>query len=135
MTSPQRCIARATCVSLICLWTVAARAQDMSAATAAAESPSWIVSDLAAAARAEGALTVYSSMNEQEGLRVWKMCEDAAGVKVNYVRSSISIFLSRIAMESRGRRRSWVLAVTTTVTRLPNGALLKFAPPQARGLI
>ena len=100
MTSPQRCIARASLVGLICLWTEAARAQDMSAATAAAQSPSWIIPDLAAAARAEGALTVYSSMNEQEGLPLWKMFEDAAGVKVNYVRSSDSIILSRIAIES-----------------------------------
>jgi iron(III) transport system substrate-binding protein len=133
MTLPQRCIARATFVGLICLWTVAARAQDMSAA--AAESPSWIIPDLAAAARAEGALTVYSSMNEQEGLPLWKMFEDAAGVKVNYVRSSDSIILSRIAIEGRGRQRSWDLAVTTTVNRLPNEALLQFDPPQARGLI
>jgi iron(III) transport system substrate-binding protein len=134
MTSPQRCIARAILVSLICLWTVAAPAQDTSAATAA-QSPSWIIPDLAAAARAEGALTVYSSMNEQEGLPLWKMFEDAAGVKVNYVRSSDSIILSRIAIESRGRQRSWDLAVTTTVNRLPNEALLQFDPPQARGLI
>src|SRR5499427_8548890 len=135
MTSPQRCIAHATFVSLICLSTVAARAQDTSTATAASQSPSWIIPDLAAAARAEGALTVYSSMNEQEGLPLWKMFEDAAGVKVNYVRSSDSIILSRIAIESRGRQRSWDLAVTTTVNRLPNETLLQFDPPQARGLI
>lgn len=131
----NRRFARAAFVSLICLWTVAARAQETSAATAAAQSPSWIIPDLAAAARAEGALTVYSSMNEQEGLPLWKMFEDAAGVKVNYVRSSDSIILSRIAIESRGRQRSWDLAVTTTVNRLPNDALLQFDPPQARGLI
>ncbi len=135
MTLPRRCVARAAFVGLICLWTAAARAQDTSAATAAAQSPSWIIPDLAAAARAEGALTVYSSMNEQEGLPLWKMFEDAAGVKVNYVRSSDSIILSRIAIESRGRQRSWDLAVTTTVNRLPNEALLQFDPPQARGLI
>src|SRR5215831_16415648 len=135
MTSPQRCIARAACVGLICLWTVAARAQDMSAATAAAQSPSWVIPDLAAAARAEGSLTVYSSMNEQEGLPLWKMFEDAASVKVNYVRSSDSIILSRIAIENRARQRSWDLAVTTTVNRLPNDALLQFDPPQAQGLI
>jgi len=54
---------------------------------------------------------------------------------VNYVRSSDSIILSRIAIESRGRQRSWDLAVTTTVNRLPNETLLQFDPPQARGLI
>src|SRR5229473_8116089 len=64
-------------------------------------SPSWIIPDLAAAARAEGSLTVYSSMNEQEGLPLWQMFEQAAGVKVNYVRASDSIILARVAIESR----------------------------------
>src|SRR3984893_16172019 len=94
-----------------------------------------MIPDVAAAARAEGSLTVYSSMNEQEGLPLWKMFEDATGVKVNYVRSSDSIILSRIAIENRARQRSWDLAVTTTVNRLPNDALAQFDPPQASGLI
>jgi iron(III) transport system substrate-binding protein len=94
-----------------------------------------MIPDVATAARAEGSLTVYSSMNEQEGLPLWKMFEDATGVKVNYVRSSDSIILSRIAIENRARQRSWDVAVTTTVNRLPNDALLQFDPPQARGLI
>ena len=94
-----------------------------------------MASDLAAAARGEGALTVYSSMNEQEGLPLWKMFEDLTGVKVNYVRASDSIILSRIAIENRTRQRSWDLAVTTTVNRLPNDALLAFDPTEAQGLI
>jgi iron(III) transport system substrate-binding protein len=94
-----------------------------------------MIPDVATAARAEGSLTVYSSMNEQEGLPLWKMFEDANGVKVNYVRSSDSIILSRIAIENRAKQRSWDVAVTTTVNRLPNDALLQFDPPQARGLI
>ena len=97
--------------------------------------PSWIVADLLAPARAEGSLTIYSSMNEQEGLPLWKTFEDATGVKVNYVRSSDSIILSRIAIETRARQRSWDLAVTTTVNRLPNEALAQFDPPEARALI
>ena len=92
------------------------------------------MTDVATAARAEGTLTVYSSMNEQEGLPLWKLFEDAAGVKVDYVRSSDSIILSRVAIESRARQRSWDLAVTTTVNRLPYDALLQFDPPQAQGL-
>src|SRR5262249_56115983 len=126
---------RAAFVGLICVWTAAARAQDTSAVTAGAQSPSWIIPDLAAAARAEGALTVYSSINEQEGLPLWKMFEDAAGVKVNYVRSSDSIILSRVAIENRARQRSWDLAVTTTVNRLPDEVLLQFDPPQAASLL
>src|SRR6266566_150312 len=136
---PGRCGAHPIVASLLALGlatvALAARAQDISATPAATASPSWIISNLAAAARGEGSLTVYSSMNEQEGLPLWKMFEDAAGVKVNYVRSSDSIILSRIGIESRGRQRSWDLAVTTTVNRLPNEALLQFDPPQARGLI
>ena len=93
-----------------------ARAQD--AAPETLQRPSWMTPELAAA-RAEGSLTVYSSMNEQEGLPLWKMFEDATGVKVNYVRSSDSIILSRIAIENRARQRSWDLAVTTTVA--PSG--------------
>jgi iron(III) transport system substrate-binding protein len=107
---------------------VPARAQDST-------SPSWMIPDLAPAARAEGALTIYSSMNEQEGLPLWKMFEDASGVKVSYVRTSDSIILSRIAIEHRARQRSWDIAVTTTVNRLPNEALAQFDPPQAQGLI
>ena len=105
------------------------------AGTQDTQAPSWIIPDLAVAARAEGSLTIYSSMNEQEGLPLWKMFEDATGVKVNYVRSSDSIILSRIAIENRARQRSWDLAVTTTVNRLPNDALLQFDPPEAPGLI
>src|SRR5215813_10879616 len=107
----------------------AARSQDT------APAPSWMISDLAPGARNEGSLTVYSSMNEQEGLPLWKMFEDATGAKVNYVRASDSIIVSRIAIENRARQRSWDLAVTTTVNRLPNDVLLQFDPPQAQALI
>ena len=131
-TTLHQRIARASLLGLIALWLMAAaslgRTQDTQA-------PSWMIPDVATAARAEGSLTVYSSMNEQEGLPLWKMFEDATGVKVNYVRSSNSIILSRIAIENRARQRSWDVAVTTTVNRLPNDALLQFDPPQARGLI
>jgi iron(III) transport system substrate-binding protein len=98
-------------------------------------SRSWILADHIAAARAEGSLTIYSSMNEQEGLPLWRLFEEATGVKVNYVRASDSIILSRIAIENRARQRSWDLAVTTTVNRLPSEALLQFDPPEAAGLI
>jgi iron(III) transport system substrate-binding protein len=119
------------CVLALCLASpaTAAGAQDAPSGGGAGSTPSWMLPDLAAAARSEGSLTVYSSMNEQEGLPLWKMFEDAAGVKVNYVRSSDSIILSRIAIENRAHQRSWDLAVTTTVNRLPND------PPQAQGLI
>jgi iron(III) transport system substrate-binding protein len=134
---PGRCALRLAAALALGLTAAApaADAQDASANLATNASPSWMLADLAAAARGEGSLTVYSSMNEQEGLPLWKMFEDATGVKVNYVRSSDSIILARIAIESRARQRSWDLAVTTTVNRLPNDALLQFDPPQAQSLI
>ncbi|MGZ3286981.1 MAG: ABC transporter substrate-binding protein [Xanthobacteraceae bacterium] len=131
-TTLHRGIARVTLAGLIALLLIAAASPGRTQDT---QAPSWIIPDLAVAARAEGSLTVYSSMNEQEGLPLWKMFEDATGVKVNYVRSSDSIILSRIAIENRARQRSWDLAVTTTVNRLPNDALLQFDPPEAPGLI
>ena len=131
-TTLHQRIARASLPGLIALWLTAAASPGRTQDTQAA---SWMIPDVAAAARAEGSLTVYSSMNEQEGLPLWKMFEDATGVKVNYVRSSDSIILSRIAIENRASQRSWDVAVTTTVNRLPNDALLQFDPPEARGLI
>jgi iron(III) transport system substrate-binding protein len=131
-TTLHQGIARVTLAGLIALLLIAAASPGRTQDT---QAPSWIIPDLAVAARAEGSLTVYSSMNEQEGLPLWKMFEDATGVKVNYVRSSDSIILSRIAIENRARQRSWDLAVTTTVNRLPNDALLQFDPPEAPGLI
>jgi iron(III) transport system substrate-binding protein len=131
-TTLHQRIARASLPGLIALWLTAAASPGRTQDT---QAPSWMIPDVATAARAEGSLTVYSSMNEQEGLPLWKIFEDATGVKVNYVRSSDSIILSRIAIENRARQRSWDVAVTTTVNRLPNDALLQFDPPQARGLI
>jgi iron(III) transport system substrate-binding protein len=131
-TTLHQRIARAALPGLIALWLTAAASPGRTQDT---QAPSWMIPDVATAARAEGSLTVYSSMNEQEGLPLWKIFEDATGVKVNYVRSSDSIILSRIAIENRARQRSWDVAVTTTVNRLPNDALLQFDPPEARGLI
>ena len=136
MTPPRETshpsIGRAWLPGLIALWLAAAASPGRAQET---QAPSWIIPDVAAAARAEGSLTVDSSMNDQEGLPLGKMFEDATGVKVNYVRSSDSIILSRIAIENRAKQRSWDVAVTTTVNRLPNDALLQFDPPEARGLI
>ena len=48
----------------------------------------WIDPALLTAAKAEGSLIVYSSTNEQEGLPLFKMFEEATGIKVQYVRAS-----------------------------------------------
>jgi len=110
----------------VALWP--ARAQDPAAHP-------WIVPDLEQGAKAEGALTVYGSMNEQEALPLWKLFEDATGVKVSYERSSDTQIMARVAIENRARQQSWDIAVTTTVSQLPPAFLAQFDPPEAKGLM
>ena len=97
---------------------------------ARAQEHSWLLPDLASAAKAEGALTVYGSMNEQEALPLWKLFEDATGVKVNYVRSSDTQIMAKVAIENRAGQRTWDIAFTTTVPQLPAAYL---APVRSAG--
>src|SRR5665213_3600165 len=97
--------------------------------------PTWIVPELLTAAKAEGALTVYGSMNEAEALPFWKSFQDATGVQVNCVRSSDTQIMARVAIENRVRQRTWDLALTTTVTSFPHEYLAPYDPPEAKGLM
>ncbi|MGH6672021.1 MAG: ABC transporter substrate-binding protein [Xanthobacteraceae bacterium] len=104
---------------------------------AAAQAPhaSWNTPGLLQVAKAEGALTVYGSMNEAEALPLWKLFEDATGIKVGYVRSSDTQIMARVAIENRARQRSWDIAVTTTVSQLPQQYLVPYDPVEAKGLM
>ena len=99
---------------------------------AAAQTPSWIIPELLAPAKAEGTLTIYSSMNEQEGLPLWKKFEDATGIKTEYVRANDNAIMARTAIERRAGQRSWDVMVSTVVSRLPQDYLLPIDPPQAQ---
>jgi iron(III) transport system substrate-binding protein len=103
-------------------------------ALAADTVPSWIVPDLLAGAKAEGALTVYSSINEQEALPLWQEFEKATGVKVNYIRGNDAALTSKIMIEARTQQYSWDALVTTSITRLPPALRAKLDPPQAKDL-
>ena len=96
---------------------------------------SWIVPVLLQEAKAEGALTVYGSMNEQEALPLWKTFEDATGAKVSYVRASDVQIMARVAIEERARQRSWDVALTTTVPQMPQAFFAPIDPPEANGLM
>ena len=61
----------------------------------------WLDPALLAGAKAEGQVTIYSSTNEQEGLPLWKIFEEATGVKVNYVRAADAQLMGRMAIEAR----------------------------------
>jgi iron(III) transport system substrate-binding protein len=96
--------------------------------------PSWASPDLLAAARAEGTLTIYSSMNEQEGFPLWKLFEERTGIKTEYVRASDTQLMARIAIERRAQQRSWDVLVSTAVNRLPQEYLQPIDPQQAKDI-
>jgi iron(III) transport system substrate-binding protein len=103
------------------------------ALAAGAPAASWIVPDLLGPAQKEGALTVFSSTNEQEGLPLWHIFEAATGIKVNYVRAADLI--ARIGIEARAGQPTWDLLNTSTISETPPQFLAQFDPPEARSLI
>ena len=94
----------------------------------------WFDPAVLAAAKAEGELVVYSSTNEQEGLPLWKIFEDATGIKVSYVRGSDVQLMSRMAIEFRADQRSYDLVHVTTVSKMPPQTLAQFDPPEAKNI-
>ena len=88
--------------------------------------------DAAAAAKAEGTLVVYSSTNEQEGLPLFKMFTEATGIKVDYVRASDAVLMSRMAIEFRAEQKSWDILHTGTINKMPPQMLAQIEPPEAQ---
>lgn len=112
-----------------------AAALALMASPAAAQTPDWADAGLLAKAKAEGTLTVYGSMNEQEALPMWKLFSDATGVKVDYIRSSDTGLLSRIAIEARAGKSAFDVIVTTAVSKIPPKLLKQFEVKETAGLI
>ena len=110
------------------------RGQDASKASM----PSWLASAdpaLVEAAKKEGAIVIYSSTNEQEGLPLWKMFEDATGIKVSYVRGADVQLMGRMAIEHRTGQKAWDIVQTASVQMVPKDMLAQYEPPEARHLI
>lgn len=105
-----------------------------SGSAAFAQQPSWLEPTLLAAAKKEGKVVFYSSINEQEGLPLLKIFEDATGVQVEYVRNSDAGLLSRILVEARAGRQSWDVIQTTAVNKMSQELLAKFDVPEAKAL-
>jgi iron(III) transport system substrate-binding protein len=104
-----------------------ARAQDK----AATPSHPWLDPALLPAARAEGSLIVYSSTNEQEGLPLFKLFTDATGIKVEYVRASDAVLMSRMGIEFRADQSSYDIVQTATINKMPAQMLAAYEPPEA----
>jgi iron(III) transport system substrate-binding protein len=102
---------------------------------ASAQEHPWLDAKLLDAAKAEGGeMTIYSSTNEQEGLPLFKIFEQATGIKVNYVRASDAVLMSRMTLEFRGNQKSWDIAQTATINKMAPQLLLPFDPPEANGI-
>src|SRR5437899_4836401 len=74
-------------------------------------SPAWADPALLDAAKKEGSLVIYSSINEEEGLPIWKRFEELTGIKIDYVRGSDSQLIARMAIESRANKPAWDLVL------------------------
>src|SRR5216683_2935354 len=117
---------------LLALLLGSAPAAAQSAATGQAHP--WLDPALLAAAKPEGSLIVYSSTNEQEGLPLFRLFTDATGIKVEYVRASDAVLMSRIAIEFRADQKSWDILHTGTINKMPPQMLAPFEPAEARSI-
>lgn len=104
------------------------------AASATPPVRSWVDQALLPAAKAEGSLIVYSSTNEQEGLPLFKLFTDATGIKVEYVRASDAVLMSRMAIEFRADQRSYDILQTATINKMPAQMLAPYEPPEASNI-
>jgi iron(III) transport system substrate-binding protein len=94
----------------------------------------WMDPALLEAAKAEGSLIVYSSTNEQEGLPLFKIFEDATGIKVQYIRNADSPLMSRLAIEYRAGQKAWDILHTTTINKVPPQMMAEIDPPEAKNI-
>src|SRR5262249_33308222 len=101
---------------------------------ASAQDASWLDPALLPAARAEGALVVYSSTNEQEGLPLFKQFTDATGIKVDYVRASDAVLMSRMGIEFRADQHTFDIVHTGTINKMPPSMLATFEPKEAQAI-
>jgi iron(III) transport system substrate-binding protein len=99
-----------------------------------AADPAWADPPLLEAAKKEGSLVIYSSINEEEGLPIWRRFEQQTGLKVEYVRGSDAQLIARMMIESRAGRGAWDLVLITAAHKLPQPMLAQIDPPEAQHL-
>jgi iron(III) transport system substrate-binding protein len=97
-------------------------------------SASWLDPALLAAAKKEGSVVVYTSTNEREGLPLFKIFEDATGIKVHYVRAGDGMLVSRSLIEARAGQSSFDVIFSHAAHKLPQQMLAQYVPDEARHL-
>jgi iron(III) transport system substrate-binding protein len=99
------------------------------------QTPSWLDPTLLAAAKAEGSVVVYTSTNEREGLPLFKIFEQATGIKVHYIRAGDGMLVSRSLIEVRAGQNSFDVIFSTAAHKLPQQMLAQYEPPEARHIL
>lgn len=97
--------------------------------------PAWLDPALLEAAKREGPVVVYTSTNEREGLPLFKIFEDATGLKVHYVRAGDSMLISRSLIELRAGQSSFDVMFSSAAQKLPQRMLAQYTPAEAKHLI
>lgn len=132
---PQAAAARALAVLALMLGALpgpaAAQAQPSQPPS---QSPSWLDPALLAAAKKEGSVVVYTSTNEREGLPLFKIFEDATGIKVHYVRAGDGMLVSRSLIEARAGQSSFDVIFSHAAHKLPQQMLAQYVPAEAKYL-
>jgi iron(III) transport system substrate-binding protein len=110
-------------------------ASDISPSVGEVQAPTWLDRALLEAARREGPVVVYTSTNEREGLPLFKIFEDATGLKVLYVRAGDSMLISRSLIELRAGQGSFDVIFSSAAQKLPQRMLAQYTPTEAAYLI
>lgn len=95
---------------------------------------SWLDPALLAKAKAEGTLTVYSSTNEQEGLPLFQIFEEATGIKFDYIRGNDASLLSRVAIETRAGQPSFDIIHISNAHKMPPQMLAQVDLSEAKAI-
>ena len=100
-----------------------------------AAAPAWLDPALLAPAQKEGAVVIWSAINEEEELPLLQMFRDATGIKADYVRGADAPLMARIAIEKRAGKESWDVLEIQAVEGVPAAWRMQFVPSEAAHLV
>lgn len=87
------------------------------------------------AAKKEGTVAIWSSINEDEQNPQLAAFTDATGIKVDYIRGADAPLMSRMAIEKRAGKESWDDFQIQAVHSVPKEWLMQFTPSEAAALL
>jgi iron(III) transport system substrate-binding protein len=118
------------------LWLTASVLVALACTPALAADHSWMSDKaLVAAAKKEGTVAIWSSINEDEQNPQIAAFTDATGIKVDYIRGADAPLMSRMAIEKRAGKESWDDFQIQAVHSVPKEWLMQFTPSEAAALL